>query len=182
MAESRGVIDFRPDFIKLGTGGNTSAPDERHDMSKNLNQAREALEAIPNFFAWEHEATKNSASARIVASLGKDITSANGALLSTAQSLAKLSREKAKSESDQIALDSIVAVFTGAALLAKHFEKPAPAPKAEEVAPAPEAKAPKMKNPRTTKKAETTTAPEVGNALSAEQIQALTALLGSLAK
>lgn len=148
-------------------------------MSKNITQAREALEFIVEFFAWDSDSLKSSVKNRITASLGKDIKNAHGALLGTAQSLAKVSREAKGSEADKQTIDFIAATFTGASLLAKHFEKPAPV--AQAVAETPEAEAkPKarMKSPKATSK----TAPEVGNALSAEQLSALTALLANMSK
>ena len=126
-------------------------------MTDKITQAREALESIVDFYAWNSEQTKNSARMRITASLGKErINSASSALTGTAQSLAKLSREKVKDEQDAATIDGIVVILTGASLLAKHFEKPAP-----EVTEAPATEsAPAPVRPRATRRSKTKSEPE----------------------
>jgi len=147
-------------------------------MSKST-QASETLQSAVSFFGWESEATEKSARNRIASALSKDISTASGALRGTGQSLASLSREipEGKNENDKNLLDFMSAIFIGAGLLAKHFEKPAP----EAQAPAVEAK---PKATRGTKRAKPAT-PEAGtiaSAINAEQLAQLIALAQTLAK
>lgn len=145
-------------------------------MSKST-QASETLQSAVSFFGWESEATEKSARNRIASALSKDISTASGALRGTGQSLASLARD-VKSENDKNLLDFMSAVFIGAGLLAKHFEKPAPeAPEAQ----APEVEA-KPKAPRATKRGKVATpaTPEAGtiaSALKPEQLALLQALI-----
>lgn len=148
-------------------------------MSKTT-QASETLQSAVSFFGWESEATEKSARNRIASALSKNITTASGALRGTGQSLASLSRD-IKSENDKNLLDFMSAVFIGAGLLAKHFEKP-------EAEATPEAEAPEVAKPkaRASKRTKTTKpeAPEVPaivSAISPEQLEALRALALSLA-
>lgn len=115
--------------------------------SDKIAKAHEALQATLEFFAWETAGVLNSAKARIIASLGKEkVTSLSSALTGTAQSLAKLSREKAKGDSEITQLEFLVSVFTAISLLAQVHEKPEAEATPEK---APEAPA----KPRATRKA-----------------------------
>ena len=147
-------------------------------MSKST-QASETLQSAVSFFGWESEATEKSARNRIASALSKNINTASGALRGTGQSLASLARD-IKSENDKNLLDFMSAVFIGAGLLAKHFEKP-------EAEATPEAEAPaeaKPKAPRATKRTKAPATPEAGTvagAISPEQLAGLIALAQSLA-
>ncbi|NBO54062.1 MAG: hypothetical protein EBU84_05610 [Actinobacteria bacterium] len=136
-------------------------------MASKIEQARQALEECLNLFAWENNQNKESARARITASLGKDIATISGVFLGTSQSLAKLSREKIKSESDALQVDFISAVFAAVSLLAKVKEKPAPEPTPEQAQEEAKPK-PRASSSRKTKNAPAPEAGTIGAELSPE--------------
>jgi hypothetical protein len=147
-------------------------------MSKST-QASETLQGAVSFFGWESEATEKSARNRIASALEKNISTASGALRGTGQSLASLARD-IKSENDRNLLDFMSAVFIGAGLLAKHFEKPEAEAKPATEAPA-EAKPKAPRGSKRTKAPATPEKPEpgtIGEALSPEAVRFINSLVG----